>query len=194
MKRMLTATAFFLTLVPAALHGQTTEQSRRAELAARRDSLEAEVVRKFVHRLARDLRLDADQRARTELVLRDSGVRRRDLSRASSQLRGRIYRAVRDTTTADADFVQLLADYEALSSREHELWRREQDELARILDPRQRAQFLLSWVRFQDDMREILARRMRELDGSRDRDRRSDGDRRNDDHQSKHTDEMPAAA
>jgi hypothetical protein len=180
--------------MPTALHGQATEQSRRAELAARRDSLEAEVVRKFVHRLARDLQLDANQRAQTELVLRDSGVRRRDLSRASSQLRSQIYRAVRDTTTADADFVRLLADYEALSSREHELWRREQDELARILDPRQRSQFLLSWVRFQDDMREILSRRMRELDGSRDRDRRSDGDRSNDDHHSNHTHEMSPAA
>jgi hypothetical protein len=194
MKRMLTATALFLMLMPAALHGQATEQSRRAELAARRDSLEAEVVRKFVHRLARDLQLDANQRAQTELVLRDSGVRRRDLSRASSQLRSSIYRAVRDTTTAAADFIRLLADYEALSSREHELWRREQDELARILDPRQRAQFLLSWVRFQDDMREILSRRMRELDGSRDRDRRSDGDRSNDDHRPKHPDEMLLAA
>jgi hypothetical protein len=194
MKRMLTATALFLTLMPAALHGQATEQSRRAELAARRDSLEAEVVRKFVHRLARDLQLDANQRAQTELVLRDSGVRRRDLSRASSQLRSSIYRAVRDTTTAAADFVRLLADYEALSSREHELWRREQDELARILDPRQRAHFLLSWVRFQDDMREILSRRMRELDGSRDRDRRPDGDRRNDDHHTKQPDEMLLAA
>jgi hypothetical protein len=194
MKRMLTATAMFLTLMPAALHAQATEQSRRAELAARRDSLEAEVVRKFVHRLARDLRLDADQRTQTEIVLRDSGVRRRELSRASSQLRGRIYRAVRDTTTANADFIQLLTDYEALSSREHELWRREQDELARILDPRQRAHFLLSWVRFQDDMREILARRMRELDDSRDRDRRSDGDRRNDDHHSRHSNEMHPAA
>ena len=194
MKRMLTATALFLTLMPAALHAQATEQSRRAELAARRDSLEAEVVRKFVHRLARDLRLDANQRAQTEIVLRDSGVRRRELARASSQLRGRIYRAVRDTTTVDADFIRLLVDYEALSSREHELWRREQDELARILDPRQRAQFLLSWVRFQDDMREILSRRMRELDGSRDRDRRSDGDRRNDDHHSNHSDEMLPAA
>ena len=194
MKRMLTATALFLTLMPAALHAQATEQSRRAELAARRDSLEAEVVRKFVHRLARDLRLDENQRAQTVLVLRDNGVRRRELSRASSQLRGRIYRAVRDTTTANADFIRLLADYEALSSREHELWRREQDELARILDPRQRAHFLLSWVRFQDDMREILARRMRELDDSRDRDRRSDGDRRNDDHHSRHSNEMLPAA
>lgn len=181
MKRTGMATALFLMLVPAALHGQQTEQSRRDALAARRDSLEVEVVRKFVHRLARDLKLDASQRTRTELVLRESGVQRRDLSRASSQLRGRMYRAARDTTTSDADFIRLLAEYEALSSREHELWRREQDELALILDPRQRAQFLLSWVRFQDDMREILARRMRELDGSRDRDRRSDRDRRHDD-------------
>jgi hypothetical protein len=43
-------------------------------------------------------------------------------------------------------------------------------------------------------MREILSRRMRELDGSRDRDRRSDGDRRNNDHHSNHSNEMLPAA
>ena len=45
-----------------------------------------------------------------------------------------------------------------------------------MLDPRQRTQFLLAWARFQDDMREIIARRMREQDGTRDR--REDNDRR----------------
>lgn len=193
MKRILIATALFLGLVPAALHAQQTEQSRRAALDARRDSLEAEVVQKFVHRLARDLELDESQQTRTVSVLRESGVRRRDLSRASSQLRSLIHRAARETTTSDAEFIRLLGEYETLSSREHELWRREQAELASILDPRQRAQFLLSWVRFQDDMREILSRRMRELDGSRDRDRRSDDDRRNNDRHSKNArQESPA--
>ena len=193
MKRVLTATALFLVLVPAALHAQQTAQSRRAVLDARRDSLEVEVVRKFVHRLARDLELDASQQTRTVVVLRESGVRRRDLSRASSQLRSFIHRAARDTTTSDAEFIRLLGEYEVLSSREHELWRREQAELASILDPRQRAQFLLSWVRFQDDMREILSRRMRELDGSRDRDRRNDDDRRHDDHHPKNPRQEPPA-
>src|SRR5690606_35224833 len=87
----------------------------------------------------------------------------------------------RNAATADAEFVQLLADYDALRGREHELWRREQAELAAILSPRQRSQFLLAWARFQDDMREILARRMREQgtprDDKSDRDHRPEGDR-----------------
>lgn len=181
MKRILAAALLLLASAPAVTQGQQTEQTRRAALDARRDSLEAEVVRKFVHRLARELELGPDQQAQTVQVLRESGVRRHELSRSSAELRGRIHRAARDTTTSDAEFIRLLADYDALSSREHDLWRHEQNELARILDPRQRAQFLLSWVRFQDDMREILSRRMRELDGSRDRNR-SDGERSKDDH------------
>jgi hypothetical protein len=181
MRRILVAALLLLASAPAVTQAQQTEQARRATLDARRDSLEAEVVRKFVQRLARELELDPDQQAQTVQVLRESGVRRHELSRSSAELRGRMYRAARDTTTSAAEFIRLLAEYDALSSREHDLWRHEQTELARILDPRQRAQFLLSWVRFQDDMREILSRRMRELDGSRDRNR-SDGERSRDDH------------
>ncbi|HEX2167104.1 MAG TPA: hypothetical protein VHG09_07655, partial [Longimicrobiales bacterium] len=132
--------------------------------------------------LARDLEMTDDQRDQTERVLRESGLRRHALSRESSRLRSRLYRAARDSTTADAEFVRLLEEYETLRAREHDLWRQAQDQLARILDPRQRTQFLLAWARFQDDMREIIARRMRDQDdGDRDRDRRSDGDRHDDD-------------
>jgi hypothetical protein len=89
------------------------------------------------------------------------------------RLRGRIYRAARNPATSDAEFMRLLSEHEALRAREHDLWGRDQEQLAGILNPRQRAQFLLAWAHFQDDMRDILSRRMRQQRDSRDR--RSDG-------------------
>src|SRR5690606_30510870 len=118
---------------------------------------------KFVRRLSEEVGLNATQRTGVERVLQESGVQRRDLARASSRLRSGIYRATRNSETSDTEFVRLLAEHENLRAREHDLWRHEQEELARILTPRQRARFLLAWAHFQDDMRDILSRRMREL-------------------------------
>lgn len=192
MKRLLIAA--LLLLAPVAARSQQTgsDAERRAALEARRDSLEEEVVRKFVHRLARDLSLTEAQQTQTVRILRDSGLRRRALSRETSQLRGRLYRSARDTTTTDAEFVRLLNEYDALRTREHDLWRSDQAELARVLEPRQRAQFLLSWSRFQDDIREIISRRMRQ-DGDR-RDRDDDDRRRRDGHdEHDHTPDGPTS-
>jgi hypothetical protein len=172
MKRLLLA-ACLLVLPVAAQAQQTDAERQRQAQEARRDSLEAEVVQKFVRRLTRDLQLNAAQRAQTERVLGESGVQRRELSRASMRLRGRIYRAARNPATTDAEFLRLLSEHEALRAREHDLWGRDQEQLAGILNPRQRAQFLLAWAHFQDDMRDILSRRMRQQGDSRDR--RSDG-------------------
>lgn len=177
MKRVLLAA--LLLLLPAAVHAQQTDAERRQAQEAQRDSLAAEVVQKFVRRLTRDLKLSAAQQAQAERVLRESGVQRRELSRASMHLRGRIYRAARNPETSDAEFMQLLAEHETLRAREHDLWGRDQQELARIFSPRQRAQFLLTWAHFQDDMRDILSRRMRQQGDSRDR--QSSGKSREDD-------------
>jgi Spy/CpxP family protein refolding chaperone len=137
------------------------DHARRAAMEARRDSLEAEILNRFVDQLSRELRLDADQRARTERTLRVGAHRRRELMRASGELRGEMIRALRSASTTDAEFTRLLAQQESLRLRENDLWTREQDELARILSPRQRAQFIIQWARFQDNVREILAHQLR---------------------------------
>jgi hypothetical protein len=132
MKRLVIAA--LLLLAPVVGHAQQsgTDQERRAAFEARRDSLEAEVVQKFVRRLGRELKLSSAQQSQTEQVLRQSGLQRRELSRASMQLRGRIYRAARSDATPEAEFIRLLAEHEALRVREHDLWRRDQEQLARI--------------------------------------------------------------
>jgi Spy/CpxP family protein refolding chaperone len=164
------ALMLLLLVVPAAAEAQqaqnsAADQARRAALIARRDSLEAEIVQKFITDISRELRLEAAQRQQVEQVLRVSGERRRDLMRQSGELRGRIVRAMRDRATPDADFVRLLADHEVLRTREHDLFRRDQEDLSRILTPRQRLQFILQWAHFQEQVREILEHRMRDQRG-----------------------------
>ena len=179
--------AALLLLAPMAVPAQQTgSHAERAAYEARRDSLEAEVVRKFVARLANDLSLTVAQQTQTVRILQESGLRRRALSRETSQLRGRIYRSARDTATADAEFVRLLSEYDVLRAREHDLWRSDQAELARVLEPRQRALFLLSWSRFQHDIREIISRRMRQDGDSRDRHDGGEDDRRRRDRHNEH--------
>jgi Spy/CpxP family protein refolding chaperone len=168
MRRLLLLVGALLLVAPSASAQQgAPDPTRRAALEARRDSLEAAVMQRFVDQLHRELRLDAEQRAQTERVLRDGGLRRRELMRASGELRSRLHRGIRAADTPDAEFHRLLAEHETLRHRENELWRREQDELAGILSPRQRAQFLVQWVRFQDQVRDILAQQLRAGGSSR---------------------------
>jgi Spy/CpxP family protein refolding chaperone len=162
-RRALTLAAVLALLVPAGLAAQQSspDAARRAAMEARRDSLEAEVMNRFVDQLTRELRLDADQKTRTERALRMGAHRRRELMRATGELRGEIVRALRNPATTDAEFNRLLTQQETLRQREHDLWTREQDELARILNPRQRAHFVVQWARFQDSVRDIVSQQMR---------------------------------
>jgi chromosome segregation ATPase len=156
--------ALLLALAPAALGAQqagSADASRRAVLEARRDSLENQIMARFIQQLREELHLDRRQVTQAERVMRDGAGRRRDLMRASSDLRSRMHRAVRDRTTTDATFAGLLAEHEALRQRENDVWRAEQDELGRIFSPRQQTQFLMLWARFQDEVRDIIVRQLR---------------------------------
>jgi hypothetical protein len=163
LRRALFLTAALAVMAPVGLAAQQSspDQTRRAALEARRDSLEAEVMNRFVEQLTRELRLDAEQKTRTERALRMGAHRRRELMRTTSELRGEIVRALRNSATTDAEFNRLLAQQEMLRQREQDLWTREQDDLARILNPRQRAHFVVQWARFQENVRDIVAQQMR---------------------------------
>jgi hypothetical protein len=163
-----------LALLPAAASAQQQQQQQQrpprqpptpAQIAAyeaRRDSLETEIVNKFIDQLTRELKLDAEQRTQTQRVMRASGVRRRELSNMTRELRGRMSHASRNPATTEADLNRLLMEFENLRGREHSLWQREQEELARIYSPRQRVQFVVRWADYQESLREILSDRMRE--------------------------------
>jgi Spy/CpxP family protein refolding chaperone len=164
MKTRLTLLALLpLLLLPGWAQAQQSapDPARRAAMEARRDSLEAAIMARFLDQLGRDLSLEPDQRTQLERALREGALRRRELMRSTGELRGRIHRAVRSSATTDAEFARLLADHESLRQREAEIWRREQEELSRFLTARQRVQFVMHWVRFQDEVRDIIMQQMR---------------------------------
>ena len=63
--------------------------------------------------------------------------------------------ASRDSSTPDGQFRQLLSDMTSLRQKEEDLWKSDQDELARILTPRQHARFVFMWLRFNEQIREM---------------------------------------
>lgn len=174
MKRILIVLALLLCPALAEAQSRTTD-AERAAYRARRDSLEAAVVQSFHDRLARELKLDGQQKAQVAQVLAASGERRRNLMRETNALRSKLHRAARAADTPDGEFNRLLAEFTELRAREHQLWTRDQEELSRILNPRQRVQFLVSWTLFQENIREIVSDRMRS-DDKRNEDKHTTGD------------------
>jgi Spy/CpxP family protein refolding chaperone len=159
---MLAGLVMLSSALPASAWAQQRgDAHRRAELEARRDSLESELLSRFLEQLDRELSLTAEQRAGMDRILQSGAEQRRSLMRESGALRVRLARSLRDGTTTDAAFNSLLAEHEALRQREGDLWRAEQDELARVLSPRQRTQFVMQWVRFQEQVRTIISQQLR---------------------------------
>lgn len=152
--RFVLAAALAASLVlPGAAAAQ---QQWRAD--PRRERLETEVLERFVDRAARELALDADGRDRLGRVLRASAEQRRAIAEESRRLRQELARALREPSTSDGEFERLLDELAALRERELGQWRDEQRALADVLDPRQRAQFLVLAARFQDRVRDVRRR------------------------------------
>jgi hypothetical protein len=131
----------------------------QAAVADRRDALEAQIVQRLVARAGDAMRLGAPGRRRLAALLENSNAERRGLARQAIAVRRQLAQAVRDPSTSDGDFTRLVRELMRLRAREHELWQQDEKQLETLLTPRQHAQFLLHWARFQDEIRDILARR-----------------------------------
>jgi uncharacterized membrane protein len=116
----------------------------------RRATLERQILQRFVDQSAAEMRLPRERRDRLERWLTESTAERRDLTTRAADLRKRLVDAVGDPATTDAEFERILRDLDALRQREYELWKRDQDELARTLTPRQRAHFAIRLLRLQE--------------------------------------------
>jgi hypothetical protein len=125
----------------------------------RREELEAQIVQRFLNHTASELRLDVGTRTRLEQHLRDSAPRRRALARGTVQLRGQLLRAVRDESTPDAELTRLINEMTRLRTQEEALWKSDQEALSRILTPRQHARFVIMWLRFNEQVRDLAQRR-----------------------------------
>lgn len=125
--------------------------------AARRDSLEARVIRRFVERAGGEMALDATQRRRLDEVLQATADRRRLVNQRSADLQRRMNQAVRRPATPAAVFDRLLQEQRTLRVEHQRILDQEQDALGEFLTPRQRAHFQTLWVRLQQDARQIQA-------------------------------------
>lgn len=125
---------------------------------AGRDALEAQVLTRFVNRASIEMSLDATQRTRLVQVVRSSAQRRKALNHRSLELHRRFTQAVRDPATPNDAFTRLLSDQQGLRREEQQIADTEQTELQRFLAPRQQAQFLMLWLRLQDNARQIQTR------------------------------------
>ncbi len=125
----------------------------------RREELEAQIVRRFLDNTATQLQLDQESRNRLERHLRDSAPRRRALAQNTVQLRGEMLRAVRDESTTDSEFSRLISEMTRLRDQEETLWKSDQEALSRILTPRQHARFVIMWLRFNEQVRDMALRR-----------------------------------
>ena len=124
-----------------------------------RQVLERQIFERFMNRVSTDMRLDTQGRTRLEQHVRQSGQERRQLNQRAVQLRRELMNAVRNEQTTDAEMDRLLKQFNQLRAEEEALWVRDQESLARMLNPRQRAVFILQYMRFNEQIRDLLQQR-----------------------------------
>ena len=140
---------------PAAAFAQQPQMPDRQ----RREELEGQIVQRFLDNASIEMKLDANSRTRLEQFLRQTAPARRRLAHQSVQLRGHMLRAVRDDATPDAEFERLISETTRLRDLEEAMWKSDQESLRRILTPRQHARFIVMWMRFNEQIREMANRR-----------------------------------
>jgi Spy/CpxP family protein refolding chaperone len=141
--------------------GQQAQGQRRGPPPSveQRAEMEARVIRRFAQQASRQMGLSEEMTGRLEQILTDGARRRFELFRETVELRQRLARAVQSPATTDAQFNELMREMSILRGREQALWRRDQEALAQVLTPRQRAQFMMHWTELQDGVRGIMDRR-----------------------------------
>lgn len=141
-------------MVPAAAvaQGHGPDQERRAEL-------ERQVRRQFMMQMSERLGLAEEQRERVSDVLAESAEARRELALESHTLRMELMQAVQDEEAPMSRFETILERLEAVRAREREIEQQEEAALAEILDPRQRAVFLMMRMQFNARIRQMRGMR-----------------------------------
>ncbi len=141
---------------PLRAHAATRQRPPGAALM-RRQQLQQQVFARFMDRAQQRLGLSAAERQRLEQVVRANEVQRRELAREARQVRQQLNVAARDPNTPQAEYDRLLAQVAELRQRDLALWREEQAQLATVLNPRQRAQFMAMRMEFAE-----MVQRMRQ--------------------------------
>ena len=134
--------------VPVPVTAQVGEQDRRTEL-------ERQVRRQFLAQVAQRLQLTPEQREQVREVLSARAEERRDLALESAALRIDLVQAVRDEDAPMSRFEAILERLDAMRAREREIQEQEEAALAEVLDPRQRAIFLMLRMQLNDRIRQM---------------------------------------
>lgn len=132
----------------------------QAGAAPRTQMLRGRIESAFLDQLSRQLALTPEQRTGVEKVLTDWGTRRRELETEERVLSMALGRQMRPGVAADADSVTRLVDRLLANRVDHaESFRGEMRDLAPILSPPQRGQFVM--------LRDQIFRRIRDLQEGR---------------------------
>ena len=155
-----------LLLAPSGLRAQQADSAR----AQRADSLRSRIEERFASRVQRELGLNDDQTSKLRATSETFGARRRDLRAREFALKEALMGQLRPGVAAKQDSVTKLTD--ALINLRIASAQAAQDEMkdmAKYLNPVQRARLLLMRERFYDRVKE--AHGHREMHGRRMRDR-----------------------
>ena len=125
----------------------------------RREELEAQIFERFLDRVSTEMQLDAQGKDRLRQYLLDSGAKRRELTFRSVMLRRQLMQATREPSTNEDQFRRHMSELRRLRDQEHELARSDDQSLQRMLTPRQQAIFALSWIQFQERIRDVMMNR-----------------------------------
>ena len=156
MRHSMVGVLTLLMALPAApLHSQEPGAGR-----PRLEELRRRVRERFAERVQQDLNLTNDQMRQLSGTVGKFGVRRRDMESRQRTLREALAGQLRPGLVASPDSVARLTD-ELMGLRVHyaETFREEQAELARFLDPVQRARILVLRERLLERGRGFLGRR-----------------------------------
>jgi Spy/CpxP family protein refolding chaperone len=126
----------------------------------RLEELRRRVRERYTERVRQELDLTDDQMRRLRTTVGDYGARRRDMEARQRALQGALVRQLRPGIAASRDSVARLTDeLMALRVRYAESFRGEQADMARYLDPVQRAKITVLRERLLNRAQELGRRR-----------------------------------
>ncbi len=132
------------------------------------EALRQQVMQRFLETYRTQAGLTAEQDRRFQEVFRRSLDQRRDIQQRERQLWVALEGQMRPGLAANADSVSKLLDgVIAQRAALVEQTRNEQREYAQFLTPVQRGQLALMWERFQQQVEQIMRRRMEMRQGGR---------------------------
>ena len=154
-RSMVGVLTLLMALAATPLHSQEPGAGR-----PRLEELRRRVRERFAERVQQDLNLTSDQMRQLRGTVGKFGARRREMESRQRTLREALAGQLRPGLGATPDSVARLTDeLMGLRVRYAETFREEQAELARFLDPVQRARILVLRERLLERGREFLGRR-----------------------------------